>query len=614
MKKESALTGSPLTVSTREKYTPYAPLSFQETERSANLFADIIESRLELLTNILLEYESFEVVSDEVARTLDILRNLHENKKYFNLRVNEITTFLPRNQPLYAFTCFVVVPSLMAHKVYFRIPHAMRLFFTRLLETLDVHQLFPNIVVSEKTRLDFLRERSSVRVNPQTEETLPATDVVIFTGTPSHADQMRLIFDNRTLFITNGAGHNPVVVSSDADIVKAIEAVVTLQFYNQGQDCAAPNSILVHEDVYPTFLAKLENELTKVKVGEYRDRANRVGPISDPKDLVRIQDFLIHNQKWLDQNAPGIIRSRDAIVEPTIVCKPLREGGNFNEIFAPVIFLQRYSQDAELAFYFENPHYARNAMYITVYGTSDYISNLIGREFQHKVLHDKASVLFNTHLHEKGIERGTKPYGGYGYGASSLSIGGKIVPKPTLPQRDIYEKIVKPLLRSKSLATYSHDLKRFTEIRQKNVEKMLHAASQNSEESKVARATSTYIDTRILSETMGRLYAKIDEKNTYALLDQPNVEYMSTLAPSDIEMINHLVDLLNHRSDMSLDTFSSALYAVARKPGLADENRSRQLRFFQHIYQLLLGKKSGPRLAQFLYEIDLREVSELLNV
>src|SRR3989344_3782746 len=103
----------------RASQRAYTAIDFVDVEKQARFFADEIERRREALVETLLEYESFEVAEDEITRTLDLLTNLRENRSYFRLRVNEIAAFLPRNQPLYAFTCFVAVPSLMARAVHF---------------------------------------------------------------------------------------------------------------------------------------------------------------------------------------------------------------------------------------------------------------------------------------------------------------------------------------------------------------------------------------------------------------------------------------------------------------------------------------------------------------
>ncbi|MEJ7679649.1 MAG: aldehyde dehydrogenase family protein [Segetibacter sp.] len=246
-----------------------------------------------------------------------------------------------------------------------------------------------------------------MKIDPTKNDSIPVTDAVIFTGTPYHAEKLLNIFDQRTLFITNGAGHNPIVVAEGSDVQKAVEATIKLQFFNSGQDCGSPNSILVHQNIYPNFLKLLRLELAKVKIGNYNDRSCRICPISETEDLKRINSLIIDNLEWLDESTRGIIRITEAIIEPAIICKPLKEGGNYTEVFAPIIFVQKYEQDDELSLYFETQQYARNAMYVTLYGVSEYINNLIGKNIYGKILHYKDTFLNNIHLHTEGVERGT---------------------------------------------------------------------------------------------------------------------------------------------------------------------------------------------------------------
>jgi len=592
---------------------PYKAINFSQVNRQAQALADIIEDRMAELTDILLEYESHEVVQDEISRTLDLLRNLKENKKYFKLRIGQATAFLPRNQPLYAFACFVVVPSLMASEVYFRIPNSMRGFFSKVLKLLDIETLFPNIKVFSRPRLDFLTERSAILLNPKTKKSIPVNDVVIFTGTSVHASQLRLIFDRQTLFIANGSGHNPIVVSKDANLVNAVEATLTLQFYNQGQDCAAPNAVLVHKEILPDFLTLLRKKVKEVKIGHYRDKSCRIGPISEPKDLVRIEDFLIEHREWLDPATPGIIKAIDAIVEPTIICKPLSVGGNFKEIFAPIIFVQEYKQDDDLEYYFEDSRYGPNAMYVTLYGTSKYIKNLIDRPIHGKILHRKASFIHNTHLHAPGIERGTEPYGGYGYGASSLSINGEIIPMPTLPQRDIYERIVVPAMRKK---LQDRKLKVFSKLHYKNISKLLKLKNYKTSNTQGGEKFDSigYLDANSVKSGNGS-YIKVSQENIYYLLKRPNAEYVITIPPEELKWIYELNKLLKRKESLPINEFRNLLYAIPKNPtATAEQNKALQSTFFQHVYQLLFGKKSGPRLAPFLLGVETGIIDKLLDV
>ncbi len=423
-------------------------LNEEKIIKKAKQFAKFIRLNKKEIFNFLLRYETYGVAVDETERTLDLLENLSENKKYFKREVGPVTTFLPRNQPLYAFSCFVIIPSLMAKEVYVKPPITMDCFFFDLMKLLKIRKNFPNIHIHKKgTREEFLQKRIT-KINNK-----PVTDVVIFTGTTQNAKYLRNLFDRKTLFIANGSGHNPIVVSFDTNIKNAVFSAMRVQLYNSGQDCAGPNAILVHKKVYNKFYKELKRELKKVRFGSFNDKRNTVGPIVEYRDLKKIQELFIKNAQWLDPEFPGIIHTKFRLIEPTIITKPLKQGPNYIEQFAPVFFLQKYEKDQDLKLYFETPQYAQNAMFITLFGSSKYIDSLIDKKmFKKRILHDKWTIIKNTDLHAKGVERGTQPYGGYGNGASSFSIYGKIITKPTLPQRDIYEQLVLPFLEYEKLS------------------------------------------------------------------------------------------------------------------------------------------------------------------
>lgn len=585
-------------------FDPYTPLDSRKIITQAIDFANFIEKNKEDLKNLLLTYESHEVVEDEIHRTLDLLLNLSENESYFKLRVGQVTTFLPRNQPLYALTCFVIVPSLMASEVHFRIPHAMPVFFSAMIKLLEVKEFFANIFISEKQRLEFLIERSALRFDPSTNASRPVTDAVIFTGTSEHALQLRHVFDRRTLFISNGSGHNPIVIGADANIDASVQAVITLQFYNQGQDCAAPNSILVHQSIYAELLSRLQVEVSIMKIGS----------ISTVKDIVRIQDFLCGHSEWIDPLTPGIIETKNAIVRPTIITKPLSEGGNYSEIFAPIIFLQSYVNDTDLASYFELRKYAENAMYITLYGSSNYVEKLIDREVSGRVIHPHDTFLHNTHLHAPGIERGTQPYGGYGVGASSLSIGGTTIALPTLPQRDIYEHIAKPML--DGIASHEEIiLSRYSSLHEKNVQKILRLTVEMKEsEHSLVENGPFYVDTNTLNSSKSR-YIEIQKNSLYQLISSQNAIVITELDISEKQQLEVLVKLIKERNTLSEDEFKTALYTIPKRNNVTEEeNRSSQKYFFEIIYQLLFAKNSGPKLFIFLRETEEDSIIKLLDI
>jgi len=601
-------------------YKKFSSINFSQVKELALKFAEKIESNRELLVDTLLEYESFEVANDEIERTLDLLKSLEENKEYFSHRVGAVTAFMPRNQPVYALTCFVLVPSLMAEKVYFRIPAAMKFFFPKIIDLLEVVNFFPNIVISEKERLQFLAERTALKVNPDnSEETLPVTDAVIFTGTSKHADQLRMVFDNRTLFITNGSGHNPIVIAKSADLETAAEAVLSLTLYNQGQDCAAPNTILIEDTVYDDLIKVLLEKLQDVKIGAYKDRECRVGPISSAKDLVRVKEFLVNNREYIHERTPGLINTLKVILEPVVITKPLEDGGNYEEIFAPVIMAQKYSSNDQLKEYFENKKYLLHAMYVTLYGENDYILNLKDTVVDGRKIHDKYSVLHNTHLHAPGVERGTQPYGGRGYGASSTSFKGKLVGKATLPQRDMYEMLIKPIVTNETFLKEQKELlERTNLVLEKDVKKLLKIKNneiKNKDSVVSSKENETfYVDSTRVDSGEGR-FVQIGTSVVYSLLERHNSEFISELSLSKIEQVIELVKLLKSKKSVTEDEFKKRMYAIPKKDSLSDDkNKIRQKDFFLTVYKLLFGKEKGPRLNHFLYEIDNAEILPLLDI
>lgn len=421
-----------------------SPLDAESICETGLAFSERIKSQLSALLDVLTTYETHEVAKDEINRTVDLMSSLHENRRFFSRKIGHVAVFLPCNQPLYAMSCFCLVPSLMASHVHARPPSIMGSLLDELCEVLSIRSFFPNLTLYQEERMVFVKRMRSLRSSSLVRD--DALDAVIFTGQPGNAERLRGKFGPETLFIANGSGHNPIVISETADLDQAVAAVMRVQFYNQGQDCASPNSILVHASRRTEFLSLLRSKVAQTRVGEFTDIDVTVGPILRKKELQRITQFLLANREWLDPKTSGVIRVKEGIVEPTIIAKPLAEGGNFSEKFAPIVFYQEYDSDEQLSLYFEHEKYAPHAMYVTVFGKSNYVNQLPVKVIHGRRIHKPTTILKNTHLLSCGVERGTQEYGGYGMHASSVSLAGKFTPQPTLPQRELFNSLVLPHL------------------------------------------------------------------------------------------------------------------------------------------------------------------------
>jgi len=411
------------------------PLNFEEIDARAKAFADYLDENRDKVASALNSYETWDTAQDEIDRALDLLRNLDKNREFFEKEAGPVTSFLPLNQPIYATVCFGVVPSLMCEEVHVRPPTAVHPKFKELTKILDFEKEFPNLHISYQDREEFVKSRKDV------------TQTVIFTGNPKSAKDVRNAFPKECLFILNGAGHNPLVVTESADIEKAVESTLRTALQNQGQDCAAPNTILVHKDKLPEYKALLLEKLKEIeeqgRVGNsYADQKVTVGPNSDIDHATNIAQLMGDNRQYFIHG--GEINIATGLIKPAVFEKPLAKGGNYEEAFAPLIFVQEYENDAALAQYFEDKEgrYKKNAMYVSVFGEPDaetaspYVASLIA-----KGMHTKGNIYHNTDLH--AAEHGYDPYGGLGVDASSASADYLTRPGATLPQRDIWLYAVK---------------------------------------------------------------------------------------------------------------------------------------------------------------------------
>ncbi len=86
-------------------------------------------------------------------------------------------------------------------------------------------------------------------------------------------------------------GSDPFIVCEDADLDQAAKGAITGRFINNGQSCIAAKRFLVVDAVADEFLAKLEENVRKLKVGDPLDPATDIGPLyaRSQRDEIEIQ-------------------------------------------------------------------------------------------------------------------------------------------------------------------------------------------------------------------------------------------------------------------------------------------------------------------------------------
>ncbi len=382
-------------------------------------YADFLNKNKCGLIDILNDFECYNVAIDEINRAIIYLNNIDKNIQYFEKKVDFISSFLPLNQPFYSVVLFGIVPSFMAKEIFVKVPNILNQLYLKMKDYFKFSDFFPNMNIFIGDKQDFINQTKN------------DTDVVIFTGNPGNFENIKNSFKSNILFIFNGAGHNPFIITENADIEKAVESICRVCFYNQGQDCACPNSIMVHSSIYNSLKDMLFDRIKEVNklVGDYRNKKNIIGKNNKEQYLIKIANTILKFNKYCIFG--GEINFKEKIIRPIVFEMPLKDGCSFDEFYAPVIMLQKYENEKELEKYFFDKRYKENAMYVSIFGNTDFNKILL-----EKKLHTENNILRNSDLHIEEI--GYKEYGGFGKYASCIYKNNILINGATLVPRDIY--------------------------------------------------------------------------------------------------------------------------------------------------------------------------------
>ncbi len=147
-------------------------------------------------------------------------------------------------------------------------------------------------------------------------------------------------------------GKAPVVIFEDADIKAAAEWIAIAGFFNAGQDCTAATRVIVHGKIYDDFVAALaeqaKNTQTSLAKGPQHPDSF-VPPVNNANQLERVTGFLSRVPNHAKVQAGGNRQGdKGYFFEPTVV-SDLKQDDEMiqNEIFGPVITVQKFADEAE---------------------------------------------------------------------------------------------------------------------------------------------------------------------------------------------------------------------------------------------------------------------------
>ncbi|MFM8825077.1 MAG: gamma-aminobutyraldehyde dehydrogenase [Candidatus Nanopelagicus sp.] len=186
-------------------------------------------------------------------------------------------------------------------------------------------------------------------------------------------------------------GKAPVVIFDDANLQAACEWIAVAGYFNAGQDCTAATRVLVEASAYDDVVALLSEQAKNViKVGMPNEDV-LVGPVNNANQLARVQGFLDRVPAHAKVTAGGTaIKGPGYFWNPTVVADLKQDDEMIqNEIFAPVITVQKFTDEAQAVRYANGVKYGLAS---SVW-TKDH-----GRAMRMAKAFDFGCVWINTHI------------------------------------------------------------------------------------------------------------------------------------------------------------------------------------------------------------------------
>jgi betaine-aldehyde dehydrogenase len=144
-------------------------------------------------------------------------------------------------------------------------------------------------------------------------------------------------------------GKAPVVIFDDADIAAASAAIAEAGYFNAGQDCTAATRVLVGPQLYGDFVDAITEAAQNTVMGMPDNTDALFGPVNNVNQLQRVTGFLARTPGHASIATGGSqVGDTGYFVAPTVVADLHQDDEMIqNEIFGPVITVQKFSDDAQ---------------------------------------------------------------------------------------------------------------------------------------------------------------------------------------------------------------------------------------------------------------------------
>lgn len=145
-------------------------------------------------------------------------------------------------------------------------------------------------------------------------------------------------------------GKNPVIVFDDADLDRALDAVIFMIYSINGERCTSSSRLLIQDTIRAEFEAKLVERVNNIKVGHPLDPDTEIGPIVTEEHYNKVTSYFDIAKEDGATVAAGGVKVGDAgyFVRPTLFTNANNKMRIAQEeIFGPVLTSIPFSTEAE---------------------------------------------------------------------------------------------------------------------------------------------------------------------------------------------------------------------------------------------------------------------------
>ncbi|MFI8068097.1 aldehyde dehydrogenase family protein [Streptomyces sp. NPDC086033] len=177
-------------------------------------------------------------------------------------------------------------------------------------------------------------------------------DKVAFTGSTAIGRHVAATAGEALKPVTMELGGNAAnIVFEDADLEKAVGAIIKAFVFNTGQFCMGGPRLLVARSVHSTLLGILADAVPGVPVGDPRDPGTVVGPMAGEKHLKKVEEYVDLARKEGGRIVCGGERldlDGGFYYKPTVIADLSNDSRVVQEeIFGPVLTVQPFDDEDE---------------------------------------------------------------------------------------------------------------------------------------------------------------------------------------------------------------------------------------------------------------------------